>query len=138
MERCSGFTIPQNGVFYALHFEESLARFDILSGKAEVIEDGELEVDDHLSVFKLDDIKYPFVGYSGTHSLHRSEGFGYLSLLDSNVVLTNIDGSTSEWQFENFSGDWEQVTFDLFRDAFLFGAPYDFDFRYVEITAKKH
>lgn len=47
-------SFPENGVFYALYFEENLARFDGFSGKTEEIEDSELEIDDHLSIFKRD------------------------------------------------------------------------------------
>jgi len=43
-------------------------------------------------------------------------------------------GETQIWHFENFSGDWEQVSYDRCRNAFLFGASYDFDYRYIQIT----
>jgi hypothetical protein len=34
---------------------------------------------------------------------------------------------------EMSSGDWEQVTFDCSRNAFLFGTPYNFDYKYVHL-----
>lgn len=134
MERCSGFTIPKNGIFYALYFEESLARFDIDAGAAEHILDGDMELLADFSEFKLDGIRHPFVGYNGIHSVLSRNDIGELSLANSSVTLARLDGSSCDWQFENFSGDWEQVTFDVSRCAFLFGTPYDFDFKYVDLA----
>ena len=68
MERCSGFTIPDNGQFYAVYFDESLARFDISSGTSEDIENGDLVLFGELSVFELDGVRHPFVGYDGARA----------------------------------------------------------------------
>ena len=134
MERCSGFTIPNNGVFYALYFDDFLARFDVFGGTAEEIDGNEWIVRDESSVFEMDGREYPFVGYAGIHAIHRRDGLGYLSV-DPEITFIRPDGATMEFRFSNCSGDWQQTTFDVTHDGFLFGAPYDVDFKYVDLAA---
>ena len=62
------------------------------------------------------------------------KGIGEISLKESEITLVRENGIEQKWKFDNFSGDWEQVSFDTKVNAFLFGAPYDFDFRYITIT----
>jgi hypothetical protein len=133
MERCCGFTIPECGVFYAFYFEFNLARFDIFHGDS--IELDEVwSFDTEKSTLLIDGRTVPFVGLWGGRPLLNHENLGHLSLEGSVVQLQTPNSNTQVWSFANFSGDWESVTFDSVSDAFLFGAPYDFDFRYVELS----
>jgi hypothetical protein len=75
----------------------------------------------------------PFIGLWGGRPLLSRSGLGQLSVTGSCIQLATPSGEVKAWQFDNFSGDWEQVTFDSMSAAFLFGAPYDFDFRYVDL-----
>lgn len=131
MERCCGFTIPDGGVFFAFYFEV-LARFDARSGVADEVDD-EWSFDEDQQTVTVAGRTRPFVGVWGGRPLLVRENLGQLSLGDGHVQLTTPVGEVKKWQVENFSGDWAQVTFDTTSAAFLYGAPYDFDFRYVEL-----
>lgn len=132
MERCCGFTIPEHGVFYAFYFEYNLARFDIQQNLAVEIE-GEWTFSENDQIITVKNRAMPFLGVWGGRPLLTSEKHGQLTLSAGKVQLSPPSGQIKEWQFENFSGDWEYVTFDSKSEAFLFGTPYDFDFRYVEL-----
>lgn len=133
MERCCGFTIPDCGVFYAFYFEYNLARFDVLRNEAIEL-DEEWQFDEQQSILTVVGRNLPFIGLWGGEPLLSRSDLGSLSLHGSEVKLTTPDGEFKSWTFENFSGDWAAVTFDVNARAFLYGAPYDFDFRYVEIV----
>jgi len=132
MERCCGFTIPTEGVFFAFELDEDLIQFDIHHGTV-------LEVmtkwycDPQLRTLTVDNRTIPFLGVWGGEPLLFRPALGTLCLADSCVQLTTPSGDVKSWQFENFSSEWEYVTFDTTSKAFLFGATYDFNFRYVEI-----
>ncbi|WP_106794711.1 hypothetical protein [Aquimarina sp. Aq78] len=130
IERSRGFTIPKNGCFYVFDFH-AIVYFEIDTGKVIEIED-EWEYDLEKSVIILNGVKIPFIGFEGTPILEK-QGVGKLELKNSSIKLIKEDGNVEVWNLENFSGDWEQVTFDSSRNAFLFGAPYDFDYRYITI-----
>ena len=132
MERCCGFSIPKNGKFYIVSFDDLLI-YDVDSNAPEEVET-DWQIDEEQMLIITENQKIPFIGLWGGKPILIKPGVGELSLKDSKVCLRYDNGKSKEWQFENFSGDWEQVTFDLERDAFLFGAPYDFDFRYMRIT----
>jgi hypothetical protein len=132
MERCCGFTIPEGGVFYAFYFDEDLTKFDMLNRQALKI-DEDWEFDEQSSTISIGNAALPFLGLWGGSPLLIRNGLGTLNIANSLVQLTTPTGETKSWQFQNFSGDWEQVTFDRNANGFLFGAPYDFDFRYVEL-----
>jgi hypothetical protein len=132
LERCCGFTIPESGVFYAFYFDEDLAQYDIFNRRAVRIDEG-WEIDEQSSTISIGNAAHPFLGLWGGSPLSFRDGLGTLSLANSLVQLTTPTGETKSWQFQNFSGDWEHVTFDRNANGFLFGAPYDFDFRYVEL-----
>ncbi len=131
MERSVGFTVPDNGRFYVVSFDD-LIYYQLDNDDATSVEqDWELNEKEQVIVLKGD--KIPFIGLWGGSPLHKLEGIGELQLKDSVVSLAGTGGQIHRWEFENFSGDWEQVTFDRSRSAFLFGAPYDFDYRYVNL-----
>ncbi len=132
MERTLGFTIPQNGRFYVFYFDD-LVYYDISKGVVEE-RDSNWDFDDETNLVFLDGQEIPFVGLWGGDPILKREDLGILSLQDSKVTLERPDGKKQLWDFSNFSGDWEQVTFDRVKNAFIFGAPYDFDYRYIEIT----
>ena len=132
MERSIGFTVPDNGQFYIVSFED-LVYYQLDDGNVTKIEKKwELKEEEKVILFEGD--KVPFIGLWGGSPIHKREGVGELHLKNSVVSLAKMDSSIQRWKFKNFSGDWEQVTFDLSRNAFLFGTPYDFDYRYVHIT----
>lgn len=132
MERSVGFTIPENGQFYVVSFED-LVYYQLDSGNiTEIEEDWELKEKEKVILLKGN--KIPFLGLWGGSPLHKRKDIGELQLDNSIVSLTMIGGNIHRWEFDNFSGDWEQVTFDRYRNSFLFGTPYDFDYRYVQIT----
>ncbi len=136
MERCSGFTVPENGQFYVVSFD-CLVYYqlnnEIIKGK-EIEQSWDIDLKGKDSSILLEEKKIPFIGVWGGSPIHKREGIGELHLKNSAVSLTNESGEIYTWKFENFSGDWEQITFDRYSDAFLFGAPYDLDFRYVLIN----
>ena len=128
MERSIGFTIPNNGRFFVASWDDLI--YCQLDNKqiTEVEEHWKLNSDK--KVICIGDQEIPLIGlWSGAPILNRT-GLGELQLHQGLVSLQG-NGEIQQWQFENFSGDWEQVTFDRERKAFLFGAPYDFDYRYV-------
>lgn len=131
MERCCGFTIPEGGEFFAFYFEV-LARFDVRRGLGVEI-DGEWSFNEEQQTVDIAGQVRPFVGVWGGRPLLIRENLGQLSSEDGRVQLVTPAGEVKKWQFENFSGDWEKVTFDATSASFLYGAPYDFDFRYVEL-----
>ena len=134
MERCVGFSIPQNGRFYVVSFDD-LILFDIDNDTAEELE-CIYDIDMKHCLIRLEESNkttIPFIGlWGGTPLLHK-KGIGDLSLKESKVTLRYERGFIQEWQFENLSGDWEHVTFDSERNAFLFGTPYDVDFKYIHV-----
>jgi hypothetical protein len=132
MERCCGFTIPEGGVFFAF-FVDYLARFEIHRKLATEVEE-EWSFDEERQTITFAGKTRPFLGVWGGRPVVSRPELGRLSVTGSRVQLTTPTGEVQEWQFENFSGDWEHVTFDAEAPAFLFGAPYDFDFRYVELV----
>jgi hypothetical protein len=132
LEQCCGFTIPEGGVFYAFYFDEDLIQIDMLNRRALNV-DEEWEIDEQNSTISIGNTALPFLGLWGGSPLLIRDGLGALRLANSLVQLTTPAGETKTWQFQNFSGDWEHVTFDRKANGFLFGAPYDFDFRYVEL-----
>lgn len=131
IERSVGFTVPEDGQFYVVSFDD-LFYYQLNNSKVTNIEK-DWELKEKEKVILLEGDKIPFVGLWGGSPLHEREGIGKLHLKDSVVSLTRIGGQIQRWEFENFSGDWEQVTFDRSRNAFLFGTPYDFDYRYVKL-----
>ena len=131
MERSQGFTIPENKCFYVVSFED-LAYYNLNTD--EVIEIENWELDENRRVIILKDIEIPFIGLWGGNPVLQKDGVGNLLLSDSEVTLLKEDGSKKIWKFENFSGDREYVTFDTKINGFLYGAPYDFDYRYITIT----
>jgi len=131
MERCQGFTIPENKKFYIVSFED-LVYFDLNTG--EVTELDNWDFDEEKNLIFVNDQEIPFIGLWGGSPLHKRKDIGELKLKNSCVTLKRENGEEEKWKLENFSGDWEQVTFDIKEKAFLFGAPYDFDFRYICIT----
>jgi predicted AlkP superfamily pyrophosphatase or phosphodiesterase len=133
MERCEGFTIPEGGVFYAFYVDEDLVRFDIHTDTAVLI-DEEWHVDEKQSTITIGTRQLPFLGVWGGNPLLKRNEIGKLSLANSQVELSMPGGGIKSWQFDNFSEDWEHVTFDRTSNGFLFGAPYDFDFRYIELN----
>jgi hypothetical protein len=129
MERSVGFTVPDNGQFYVVSFED-LVYYQLDGGNVtEIEQQWELKKEERVILVEGD--KIPFIGLWGGSPIHKREDIGELQLKNSVVSLAKIDGSIQRWKFKNFSGDWEQVTFDLSCNAFLFGTPYDFDYRYV-------
>ncbi|MGB8697788.1 MAG: hypothetical protein WCD18_00080 [Thermosynechococcaceae cyanobacterium] len=132
MERSIGFTVPENGQFYVVSFED-LVYYQLDDRSViEVIEiQQNWDLKENERVILLEGNKIPFIGLWGGSPLHEREGIGELRLKDNVVSLSKVNGEKHRWRFENFSGDWEQVTFDRSLNAFLFGAPYDFDYRYV-------
>jgi hypothetical protein len=132
MERSVGFTVPENGQFYVVSFDD-LVYYQLDSGNVIEIEKT-WDLKENERVILLEGNKIPFIGLWGGSPLHEREGVGELQLKDSVVSLAKAGGQVSRWAFKNFSGDWEQVTFDRYRNAFLFGTPYDFDYRYVHLT----
>jgi hypothetical protein len=132
MERSIGFTVPENGQFYVISFDD-LIYYRLDNGTVIEIEQ-EWDLNEKERVIVLDGVKIPFIGLWGGSPLQKKEGTGDLTLEDSVVSLTKENGEICTWRLENFSGDWEHVTFDRYRNAFLFGAPYDFDYRYVEFS----
>jgi hypothetical protein len=131
MERSVGFTVPNNGQFYIVSFED-LVYYQLDSGSVTEIEQ-EWELKEEEKVILVGGDRVPFIGLWGGSPIHKREGIGELQLKNSVVSLVKIDGQIQHWKFENFSSDWEQVTFDRSRNAFLFGAPYDFDYKYVHL-----
>ena len=131
MERSQGFSIPENRCFYVVSFED-LVYYDLNSG--EITELDDWDIDESRNVILLNDKEVPFIGLWGGSPLLEKSGIGELSLSGSVVTLQRIDGTATIWELENFSGDWAQVTFDSKSNGFLYGAPYDFDYRYVSIT----
>jgi hypothetical protein len=132
MERSVGFTVPNDGRFYVVSFED-LIYYQLDDGSVTETEQ-EWELREEESIILIEGDKVPFIGLWGGSPIHRREDIGELRLKNSVVSLTKVNGQIQHWQFKNFSGDWEQVTFDHSRNAFLFGTPYDFDYRYVYIT----
>jgi hypothetical protein len=131
MERSVGFTVPSNGQFYVVSFED-LVYYQLDSGSVTEIEQ-EWELKEEERVILVEGDRVPFIGLWGGSPIHKREGIGELQLKNSVVSLVKMDGQIQRWKFKNFSGDWEQVTFDCSRNAFLFGTPYDFDYKYVKI-----
>jgi hypothetical protein len=131
MERSVGFTVPNNGQFYVVSFED-LVYYQLDSGCVTEIEK-EWELKEKERVILVEGDRVPFIGLWDGSPIHKREGIGKLQLKNSVVSLVKMDGQIQRWEFENFSGDWEQVTFDCSRNAFLFGAPYDFDYKYVHL-----
>jgi hypothetical protein len=131
MERSQGFSIPENKCFYVVSFE-ALVYYDLKSGEVTEIDDWDF--DETRNVILLDGKEIPFIGLWGGSPILNKSGIGRLSLNASTVTLKREDGTETNWSLENFSGDWEQVTFDAKTNAFLYGAPYDFDYRFVSIT----
>lgn len=131
LERCQGFSIPENKSFYVVSFE-NLVYYDLNTG--EVSELDNWDIDEIKNVILLKGKEIPFIGLWGGNPILWKSGIGELSLNNSKITLKREDGSEQSWNFDNFSGDWEQVTFDKTFDGFLFGAPYDFDYRYITIT----
>jgi hypothetical protein len=129
MERSVGFTVPNNGQFYVVSFED-LVYYQLDSGSLTEIEQ-EWELKEEERVILVEGDRVPFIGLWGGSPIHKREGIGELQLKNSVVSLVKMDGQIQRWEFKNFSGDWEQVTFDCSRNAFLFGTPYDFDYKYV-------
>jgi hypothetical protein len=132
MERCVGFTVPNNGQFYVVSFED-LVYYQLDSGNVTEIEQ-EWELKEEERVILVEGDRVPFIGLWGGSPIHKREGIGELQLMNSIVSLVKMDGQIQCWKFKNASGDWEQVTFDCSRNAFLFGTPYDFDYKYVHIN----
>jgi hypothetical protein len=132
MERCCGFTVPEAGSFYAFYFDNALARFDIHQGTAAEV-DEDWNFDESARMITIGQQTMPFLGLWGGKPLLVRDDLGTLALSNSQVQLTFPDSNVKVWKFQNFSGDWECVTFDATSNAFLYGAPYDFDFRYVEL-----
>ena len=130
MERSVGFTVPENGQFYVISFED-LIYYRLDNGDVIEIEQ-EWDLNEKEKVIVLDGVKIPFIGLWDGSPLQKKEGTGNLTLEDSVVTLTRENGEICTWRLENLSGDWEYVIFDRYRNAFLFGAPYDFDYRCVE------
>ncbi len=130
MERSQGFTIPENKCFYVVSFDD-LVYYDLNSG--EILELDNWDIDENKSVVLLDGKEIPFIGLWGGNPILNKRGIGVLSLNNSEIILKRENGSEQKWKLENFSGDWEQVTFDMNINGFLFGAPYDFDYRYISI-----
>lgn len=130
MERCQGFTIPKNKCFYVVSFED-LAYFDLNTG--DVIELEDWDMDESRNLILLNNQEIPFIGVSGGNPLLNRADIGQLILSNSVVTLSTIDGRSKKWEMENFSGDWEHVSFDSEVNGFLFGAPYDFDYRFIEL-----
>lgn len=133
MERCIGFTIPEDGKFFAFYFDEWLAHFDIRRGQAIEIDD-EWSFCNHDKTLTVDGQTQAYIGLNGGTPLLTRETLGKLSLTNSCVQLAAPNGRLADWQFDNFSGDWEFATFDKSASAFLYGVPYDFDFRYIELS----
>ncbi|WP_106795219.1 hypothetical protein [Aquimarina sp. Aq78] len=131
MERSVGFSIPENGIFYMVS-REDLVYYELETDKVVEIED-EWEIDTDNCIIHLNGEKIPFIGLFGGTPILEKQGIGKLELKNSTIKLIKEEGSTELWNLENFSGDWEQVTFDKYQDALLFGAPYDFDYRYIKI-----
>lgn len=131
MERSQGFSIPENKCFYIVSFED-LVYYDLNTG--EVTELADWDFDENRNVILLDGNEIPFVGLWGGNPILQKDGVGELSLNETVVTLKRDDGTSEQWNLENFSGDWAQVTFDSASNGFLYGAPYDFDYRYVSIT----
>jgi hypothetical protein len=131
MERSVGFTVPNNGQFYVVSFE-SLVYYQLDSGSVTEIEQ-KWELKEEERVILVEGDRVPFIGLWGGSPIHKREGIGELQLKNSVVSLVKMDGQIQCWEFKNFSGDWEQVTFDCSRNAFLFGTPYDFDYKYVHL-----
>jgi hypothetical protein len=131
MERCIGFSIPENGNFYVVSWDD-LAYYELGTGKVIEVED-EWELDTDNPIILLKGKRIPFIGLFGGNPILDRQGVGRLELKNSTVKLLKDNGDIELWNLKNFSGDWEQVTFDKYRDAFLFGAPYDFDYRYIQI-----
>lgn len=129
-ERCQGFTIPNNMTFYIVSFED-LVYYDLKTGKVEVQDEDDWDFEGHKNLIYLKDKEIPFIGLWGGKPLLLKEGIGRLSVENSLITLRRENGEEQQWQFENFSGDWEKVTFDMKVNGFLFGAPYDIDFRYI-------
>jgi len=132
MERCCGFTVPEDGRFYIISFDD-LALIDVKSGKIEVVSSGWVIRESECEIV-LGEKRIPFLGLWGGDALLERNGIGKVQLDSSTVKLVEDSGCSREWEFENFSGDWEFVTFDRDRKAFLFGAPYSFDFKYIDFT----
>ncbi len=131
MERSQGFSIPDNKCFYILSFVD-LVYYDLNSGEVTELEDWAF--DETRNLILLNDMEIPFMGsWGGTPILERN-GIGELSLNGVVVTLLKEDGSKAIWELDNFSGDWAQVTFDKSVNGFLYGAPYDFDYRYISVT----
>ena len=131
MERCHGFSIPDNKRFLVVSFDD-LVQFDLNSG--EVTELDDWDFDAKRNVILLDGEEVPFIGLWGGNPVLKKDGVGELTLKESELTLKRENGSENKWQLENFSGDWEFATFDTGFNGILFGAPYDFDFRYISIT----
>ncbi|MEM8673922.1 MAG: hypothetical protein AAGF83_08630 [Cyanobacteria bacterium P01_G01_bin.67] len=131
MERCIGFTVPENGQFYVVSFN-TLVYYQLDNGIVTEIEQT-WDLRGKECIILLEEKEIPFIGLWGGSSIHKREGLGKLQLENSVVSLTKENEELCRWKFENFSDDWEQITFDRYRDAFLFGTPYDFDYRYVYI-----
>ncbi|MCW8929465.1 MAG: hypothetical protein OQL19_04410 [Gammaproteobacteria bacterium] len=131
MERSQGFSIPENKCFYIVSFED-LVYYNLNSGEVTEIDDWDF--DETRNVILLQGKEIPFIGLWGGNPILKKSGLGELTLNESVVTLKHKNGSVTKWNLENFSGDWAQVTFDTKLNGFLYGAPYDFDYRYVSIT----
>ena len=129
MERSLGFSIPDGGKFYVFYFEE-LVHYDLDTGRVQKL-DVDWEYDSDRNLLTIQGESVPFIGIFGGAPILEKDDVGVLSLEDSKVTLKTPKGKIKCWELENFSGDWEQVTFDSSRNALLFGAPYDFDYRYI-------
>lgn len=133
MERCVGFTVPENGQFYVVSFDV-LIYYQLDNEVAREI-DQPWDLQEKESLILLEGNKIPFIGLWGGSPIHKRDGIGELRLTNSVASLIHENGKVDTWKLENFSGDWEQITFDRYRNAFLFGAPYDFDYRYVYLSS---
>src|SRR6185436_7885059 len=91
MERCCGFTIPEQGVFFAFYFEFNLARFDIRQNMATEVED-EWSFDEEQQMISFAGRTRPFIGLWGGRPLVSREGLGQLTVADSRVQLATPAG----------------------------------------------
>ena len=133
IDRCVGFTVPENGQFYVVSFN-ALVYYQLDNGVTREI-DQPWDLQEKESLILLEGNKIPFIGLWGGSPIHKRDGIGELRLTNSVASLIHENGKVDTWKLENFSGDWEQITFDRYRNAFLFGAPYDFDYRYVYLSS---
>lgn len=113
---------------------ESVRYFNVSARESENIKVMNLDYleDTRLFGFNLLNGEYhSTIGLFEGHSIKYRRGLGRLILQNSKVTLIQSHHEHRSWTLSNSSRDWEAVTFDRVDEAFLFGAPYDMDFRYI-------